>query len=92
MELSATKLKIEVSRIFVGSEERNRVDWRSTLRHAPTAKRRWERDIVRLLTLREWVGTAFGTAWFVEFVLSADEASLFRSVRPIHHRGDGEPM
>jgi len=90
MEWSTTKLKIEVSRIFVGPEECNRVDWRSTLRYAATAKRRWERDIVRLLTLRRWVGTAFGTARLIEFALSADDALLFRSVGPIHHRGDGE--
>jgi hypothetical protein len=40
-------------------------NWRSTLRHEATAKRRWEHDIVRLLTLRKWVGTAFGTARLV---------------------------
>jgi hypothetical protein len=49
---------------------RNRVDWRSTLRSAATAKRRWERDIIRLLTLRKWAGTAFGTARLIEFALS----------------------
>ena len=72
----------------IHSEECNRVDWRSTLRYAATAKRRWERDIVRLLTLRRWVGTAFGTARFAELALSADDASLFRSVRPFHHWRD----
>ncbi len=75
----------------IHSEECNRVDWRSTLRYAATAKRRWDRDIVRLLTLRKWVGTAFGTARLVEFALSADDALLFRSVRPFHHRRDREP-
>jgi len=67
------------------SEECNRVDWRSTLRNVARAKRRWERDIVRLLMLRKWVGTAFGTARLIEFALSADDALLFRSVCPIHH-------
>jgi hypothetical protein len=62
------------------------VDWRITLRCAATTKRRWERDIVRLRTLRKWVGTAFGTAWLVGFALSADDALLFRSVGPFHHR------
>ncbi len=36
--------------------------------------------------LRKWVGTAFGTARFIEFALSADDALLFRSAGPIHHR------
>jgi hypothetical protein len=31
-------------------------------------------------------GTAFGTARLVELALSADDALLFRSVRPFHHR------
>jgi hypothetical protein len=70
----------------IHSEECNRVDWRSTLRYAATAKRSWERDIVRLLMLRKWVGTAFGTARLIEFALSADDALLFRSVGPLHHR------
>jgi hypothetical protein len=74
------------------SEECNRADWRSTLRYAATAKRRSKRDIVRLLTLRKRVGTAFGTARLVELALSADDALLFRSVRPFHHRGDGEAV
>jgi hypothetical protein len=73
-------------------EECNRVDWRSTLRYAAAAKRRWERDIVRLLTLRKWVGTAFGTARLVELALSADGALLFPCVRPFHHGGDGEAV
>jgi hypothetical protein len=68
----------------------NRADWRSTLRYAATAKRSWKRDIVRLATLRKWVGTTFGTAWLVELALSADDALLFRIVRPFHHRGDTE--
>ncbi len=38
----------------IHSEECSRVDWRSTPRYAATAKRRWERAIVRLLTLRKW--------------------------------------
>src|SRR5712691_11920862 len=33
-------------------EECNRADWRSTLRYAAAAKRRWKREIVRLPTLR----------------------------------------
>jgi hypothetical protein len=70
----------------------NRVAWRSTLRYAATAKRKWKRDIVRLLTLRKWLGTAFGTAWLVELALSADDALLFRPVRPLHHRRDAEAM
>jgi hypothetical protein len=70
----------------IHSEESNRVDWRSTLRYGATAKRRRERDIVRLLMLRKWVGTAFGTARLIEFSLSADDALLFRSVGPFHHR------
>src|SRR5258708_6360770 len=74
----------------VGSKECNRVEWRSTLRYAATAKRRWERDIVRLLTLSKMVGTAFGTARLIRFALSADDALLFRSVGPIHHRGNGK--
>jgi hypothetical protein len=37
-------------------------------------------------------GTAFGTARLVELALSADDALLFRSVRPLHHRGDGKAM
>ena len=45
-----------------------------------TAKARCERDIVRLLTLRKWVGTAFGTARLAEFALSVDDALLFRSI------------
>jgi len=36
----------------IHSQACNRVDWRSTLRYAATAKRRRERDIVTLLTLR----------------------------------------
>jgi hypothetical protein len=36
------------------SEECNRADWRGTLRYAAAAKRRWQRDIVRLPTLRKW--------------------------------------
>jgi len=76
----------------IHSEECNRVDWCSTLRYAATAKRRWEREIVRLLTLRKWVGTAFGTARLVEFALSADEALLFGSVGPFHHRRDAETI
>src|ERR1700730_9286484 len=67
----------------IHAEERNRIDSRSTLRYAAPAKRRWERDIVRLLTLRKWVGTAFGTAWPVELALSADDAALFRPVGPL---------
>jgi hypothetical protein len=38
----------------IHSEKSNRVHWRSTLRYAATAKRRWGRDIVRLRTLRMW--------------------------------------
>src|SRR5260370_39106101 len=38
------------------------------------------------------VGTAFGTALLVEFALSADDALLFRSVRPFHHWRDAEAM
>src|SRR5258705_17094 len=60
---------------------------RSHLRYAATAKRRWERDIVHLLALRKWAGTAFGTARLVEFALSADDALLFRPIGPVHHRG-----
>src|ERR1700686_1910873 len=37
-------------------------------------------------------GTAFGTARLVELALSADDALLFRSVRPFHHRSDAEAM
>jgi hypothetical protein len=37
----------------IHSEERNRVSWRSTPRYAAAAKRKWERDIVRLLMLRK---------------------------------------
>src|SRR5216684_6682202 len=33
-------------------EECNRADWRSTLRYAAAAKRRWKREIVRLPSLR----------------------------------------
>jgi len=75
-----------------GSEDCNRFHWLSTLRYAITAKRRWERDIVRLPTLRKWVGTAFGTARLGGVALSADDALLFRSVRPLHHGGDGETV
>jgi hypothetical protein len=71
-------------------EECDRVDWRSTLRYAATVKRRRECDIVRLVALRRWGGTAFGTARLVEFALSADDASLFRPVGPFHHGGDGK--
>jgi len=46
--------------------------------------------IIRLLTLPKQVGTAFGTAWLVQFALSADDALLVRSVGPFHHRGDGK--
>jgi hypothetical protein len=59
----------------------------SALRYAAAAKRRWKREIVRLPTLRRRVGTAFGTARLVAFALSADDAWLFRTVRPFHHRG-----
>src|SRR5260370_2358850 len=38
------------------------------------------------------VGTAFGTARLVGLALSTDDALLFRSVRPFHHRGDAEAM
>src|ERR1700730_6782362 len=37
-------------------------------------------------------GTAFGTARLAEFALSADDALLFRSVRPFDHRGNTESM
>jgi hypothetical protein len=74
------------------SEECNRADWRSTLRYAAAAKRRWKREIVRLPTLRRRVGTPFGTARLVEFALSADDALLFRPVGPFHHRRKTEPM
>jgi len=30
----------------IHSQACNRVDWRSTLRYAATAKRRWERDLM----------------------------------------------
>jgi len=32
------------------------------------------------------IGTAFGTARLIEFVLSADDAWLFRLVGLVHHR------
>jgi hypothetical protein len=32
----------------IHSEDCNRVDWRSALRYAATAKRRWERDLLLL--------------------------------------------
>ena len=35
-------------------------------------------------------GTAFGTARLVEFALSPDDALLFGSVGPLHHRGHGK--
>jgi hypothetical protein len=38
------------------------------------------------------VGTAFGTARLVELDLSADVASLFRSIRPFHYGGDGKAV
>jgi hypothetical protein len=38
----------------------------------------------------KWVGTAFSTAWLVEFALNADDALLFRPIRPLHHRGNAE--
>jgi hypothetical protein len=37
----------------IHSEECNRVSWRCTPRYTATAKRRWDRDIVRLLMLRK---------------------------------------
>ena len=76
----------------IHSEECNRVDWRRTLRSAATAKRRWERDIVRLQYASKVAGTAFGTAQPIGFALSADGALLFCSVRPFHHGRNAEAM
>jgi hypothetical protein len=68
-DFTKTAMMADRTETRIHSEECNRVDWRRTLRSAATAKRRWERDIVRLPMLRKWAGTAFGTARRVEFAL-----------------------
>src|SRR5258708_2054831 len=68
----------------VHSHERNLADWRSTLRYARVTRCTPNYDVIRVRTPQNRLGTAFGTARFVWLSLSADGASLFCSVGPIH--------
>jgi hypothetical protein len=52
----------------IHSEECNRVDWRSTLRYAATAKRRWERDLLLLAFLFSPSDTVSGAATINSFL------------------------
>ena len=72
----------------VHSNERNLADWRSTRRYARVTGCTPNYDINRLRTPQNQIGTAFGTARFIWLSLSADDASLFWRVGPIHHGRD----
>ena len=72
--------------------EYNHVDLLSTLRYARVTKCTPSCDINRLRTPQNQIGTAFGTARFIWLSLSADDASLFWRVGPLHHRRNTEPM
>jgi hypothetical protein len=65
----------------------NRADLRSTLRYARVARCTPNCDIFRQCTPQNQIGTAFGTARFSWLSLSADDASLFHRVGPVHQGG-----